>query len=70
MAMTVRINGREFSLAPDATLVAVFNVLTIPRDRQGIAIAVNGAVIPRSEWEKHRIRESDAIEVVTAAQGG
>ena len=38
--------------------------------RRGIAVAVNGEVVPRSRWARRAIRGGDAIEVVGASQGG
>lgn len=36
----------------------------------GVAIAVNGAVIPRSSWAEHELSDGARVELVTAAQGG
>jgi sulfur carrier protein len=36
----------------------------------GIAVAVNDEVIPRSYWKEHIINENDQILVITATQGG
>ena len=38
--------------------------------RTGIAVAVNGRVVPRSGWNEWRIDDGDDIEVVGAVQGG
>ncbi len=35
-----------------------------------LAIAVNGEVIGRSEWEKVRLADGDAVEMVKPIQGG
>ena len=37
---------------------------------RGIAVALNGVVIPRSQWQATIIEEEDSVEVVTAAAGG
>lgn len=37
---------------------------------QGVAVAVNGAVVPASSWRSTRLSPSDVVEVVTAYQGG
>ncbi len=68
--MKVHINGQEKNLPQNATVLHVLDVLNIPHDRQGIAVAVQGAVVPRSTWTSQHIQDGDAIEVVTAAQGG
>ena len=36
----------------------------------GIAVAVNAAVVPRSGWAAAQLADGDAIEIVTATQGG
>lgn len=68
--MQVQINGKPYTLNIEATIVDALQALKIPEDRQGIAIAVRSAVIPRSEWKAHTLKKDDVIEVVTAAQGG
>jgi len=37
---------------------------------KGIAVAVNGEVVPRSAWETTGLHPGDRVEVLTAAQGG
>ncbi|WP_375466333.1 sulfur carrier protein ThiS [uncultured Methylobacterium sp.] len=37
---------------------------------QGIAIALNGRVIRRRDWEATAIRDGDRVEIVRAMQGG
>lgn len=36
----------------------------------GIAVALNGEVVPRAGWEAHRLNDGDDLEVITAMQGG
>lgn len=36
----------------------------------GVAVAVDGAVVPRSQWATTRLRPGSAVEIVTAVQGG
>jgi sulfur carrier protein len=38
--------------------------------RRGVAVAVNGEVVPRSTWATASLRDGDRVEVFTAAQGG
>ena len=37
---------------------------------RGVAVAVNGEIVPRSEWDKTVVPEGADIEIVTAAAGG
>jgi len=63
----VRLNGVDIDDGAE-TLVDVLD-RHVPI-RHGIAVAVNGEVIPRSEWAQCQLQKSDVIEVVTAAAGG
>jgi sulfur carrier protein len=38
--------------------------------RRGMAVAVDAAVVPRSEWSTTRVGEGARVEIVTAVQGG
>lgn len=66
--MTVTLNGLTLDLE-DATTVA-----GLVRDRSlpvpGIAVAVNGSVVPAADWPGTALRDGDVVEVVTARQGG
>ena len=42
----------------------------IDTDRRGIAVALNGSVIPRAAWGETALRPGDSIEIVRAMQGG
>jgi len=65
----VRLNGSEQSVAAAtvAELVAELRIVGAPR---GVAVAVNGAVVPRASWTARGLAEGDEIEVVRATQGG
>jgi len=36
----------------------------------GLAVAVNNAVIPRSQWEKKQLNLNDNVLIIQATQGG
>lgn len=36
----------------------------------GVAVAINGAVVPRSQWSTTVLQPGDRIEIVGAVQGG
>ena len=46
----------------------------VPPDRleaaRGVAVAVNGEVVPRSEWEGFALSDGMRVEVLRAVQGG
>ena len=66
--MTVTVNGRAMKL-PDGGDVAAL-VAELTDARRGVAVAVNGEVVPRSAWADTGLTEGDQVEVLTAAQGG
>jgi sulfur carrier protein len=66
--MNVIVNGEPAELADGATTAAAVRLLTSAVS--GIAVAVNGEVVRRSEWESTRLADGDQIEVLTAVQGG
>lgn len=62
--MRICVNGQPRSVEPGATLRDL-----VPASR-GVAVALNGVVVPSGSWEKTPVSENDAVEVVTAHQGG
>ncbi len=68
--MTVELNGERVQLPATATVAAAVERLGAERSRRGIAVAVDGEVVPRSEWETTELVEGQRVEVVGAIQGG
>lgn len=66
--MKVRLNGSDRTLGEDATVADV--VATLTTAPTGVAVAVNGEVVPRGSWSGSKLRDGDRVEVLTAAQGG
>jgi sulfur carrier protein len=64
----VAVNGEARELAAQTALPDL--VSTLSAAGTGIAVAVNGEVVPRSAWAEVVLRDGDAVEVVTAVQGG
>jgi sulfur carrier protein len=66
--MRLTVNGRELVEGDALSVADLVERLTMAR--RGVAVAVNGTVVPRSTWETSRLADGDAVEVLTAAQGG
>jgi sulfur carrier protein len=66
--MTVFVNGEQRSLRDGATVADV--VATMGRGGRGIAVAVNGEVVARSQWPGTQLTENDRVEVLEAIGGG
>ena len=39
-------------------------------DRRGVAVALDGDVVPRSTWDSTEVADGARIELVAAVQGG
>ncbi len=68
--MTVELNGRRVNLADGATVATAIEASGAFSDRRGVAVAVDGEVVPRSEWDRTALAEGQRIEVLAAIQGG
>ena len=67
--MRVRVNGDERELAPGTTVAVVVRALGAEPAR-GVAVAVDGEVVPRSAWERTVVGDGQELEVLRAGQGG
>lgn len=69
MTTEIRINGETEPLAA-GTLEALLAEKAVDTGRRGIAVALNGAVVPRSAWAATALHPGDSVEIVRARQGG
>jgi sulfur carrier protein len=65
----VELNGSRADLEQGATVADAVEATGADSDR-GVAVAVDGEVVPRSEWETTRLEDGQRVEVLRAAQGG
>ncbi|MBO3732564.1 MULTISPECIES: sulfur carrier protein ThiS [Glycomyces] len=63
--MSIEVNGE----AREGIATITDAVAAVTSARRGIAVALNGEVVPRSEWDRP-LADGDAVEVLTATQGG
>jgi thiamine biosynthesis protein ThiS len=68
--MTVYVNGEERSVGDGATVADIVASLGRARGARGVAVAVNGVVVVRSEWSGTKLTENDRVEVLEAIGGG
>jgi sulfur carrier protein len=66
--MIVTINGAPHDLSDGTSLADAVSLLTA--SATGVAAAINGAVVRRTEWEGTGLADGDSVEVITAVQGG
>jgi sulfur carrier protein len=65
--MIVTVNGMPAEVSPDATVAELVRSRT---DARHVAVARNGEVVPRGEWETTRLAAGDEVEVLAAVAGG
>jgi sulfur carrier protein len=65
----ISVNGAPREVSAGTRLVEVLDRSTgdLPR---GVAVAVNGAVVPRAKIGQIELTEGARVEIVTAVQGG
>lgn len=68
--MIIELNGRPVELRAGATVADAVIDAGADRERRGVAVAVDGEVIRRAEWDETRLRPDQRVEVVRAIQGG
>jgi sulfur carrier protein len=66
---SIRVNGQDEPLAV-ATLAALLAEKAVDTGQRGIAVALNGAIVPRAAWPQTPLRAGDNVEIVRARQGG
>ena len=66
----ITVNGERADVRAGQTLGDVLSQLGLALSAQGVAIAVDGEVVTRSEWATFELSEHAHVEVLTAMQGG
>jgi sulfur carrier protein len=66
--MNVEVNGNRQVVSDGTTLAMLIEQLA--GSTRGSAVAVDGEVIPRSQWSSVELRAGQRVELITAVQGG
>ena len=66
----ITVNGTEAQLPAGARIADVLDELGVEPGRRGVAIAIDGEVVPRTQWDTTSLAEDARVEVVQAIQGG
>jgi sulfur carrier protein len=68
--VNVTLNGEPHRLGERAGLADAVAASGAEPGGRGIAVAVDGEVVPRGEWDGFELRDGQRIEVLQAVQGG
>ncbi len=66
--MKVFVNNEAKEFDGKRTVSQLIEVLGL--SRKGMALAVNNAVVSKSDWEKFKLNENDKVTIIKATQGG
>lgn len=65
----ISVNGHDVPLRA-ATVSDFLAQQAVEIGPRGVAVALNGSVVPRSAWSETSLKPGDYIEIVRAMQGG
>jgi sulfur carrier protein len=66
--MTVLVNGEPREVEDIVTVAEI--VRTFTAEERGVAVALDGEVVPRGEWATTLVTAGRSVEVLRAVQGG
>jgi sulfur carrier protein len=65
----ITVNGKPRTVE-SANVRELLERLGYDAERRGIAVALNGQLLPRGGWGEQRVNDGDELEIVGAVQGG
>lgn len=65
---SIELNGEQRHIAPNTTLGGLLDELGVPRD--GVAIAIDGEVVPRTLHDQTVLIRGMRVEIIRAVGGG
>lgn len=70
LAVRIELNGEARELPVPATLADAVREAGVDSGGRGVAVALEGVVVPRGEWGRTELRDGQKVEVLAAIQGG
>ena len=65
--MKIRLNSKELETSA-TTISELVKELALPY--QGVAVAVDNCLVPRTEWNDFKLSENISLLIIKAASGG
>jgi len=66
--MMISINNKQMDLPKNITVSSLLEILGI--ESKFIAVEINMAIIPKSEFESYKLQENDNVEIINPVGGG
>ncbi len=67
--MEITVNQKNYQVSAHCNVKYLFNAV-LNQSAQGLAIAINQTIIPKTQWESHFLQSGDQIIIIKATQGG
>ncbi|WP_439845525.1 sulfur carrier protein ThiS [Aeromonas veronii] len=68
MTLTILLNDKAQPLTAGQSVADLLAAQDV--NPQGVAVALNGAVLPRGRWAEIRLNDGDELHLFTAIAGG
>lgn len=69
--MEINVNGQPMTIDDGATVATLVEILCEDnKSGAGIAVAVQGTIVPKAEWEARKLTPSSDVILIKAAYGG
>lgn len=68
--MELKINQQIKNFNAESLSIQSLLDLEIPQKQNGIAVAINNTVVPKTKWNEFFVSENDDILLISATQGG
>ena len=68
--MRVVLNGDPRVLTDGASVRDAVVAAGAPEEGRGVAVALDGEVVPRAEWHSTQLNDGGRVEILNAVQGG
>ncbi|MCP1339563.1 sulfur carrier protein ThiS [Idiomarina sp. M1R2S28] len=66
--MRVQVNDKHFEITEKTNLSQLLSAQNI--DTSAVAVAMNGQIIHREQWQQTELKDNDTITLVQAVAGG
>lgn len=72
--MKIKMNGEDYIHPDEDCTLSQVLIVYLSRENieqvRGIAVAMNGSLVRKTDWRNILVEEGDELEVLTATQGG
>ena len=68
--MNIQVNGKAHTLDSEQNVAELVFEFSGSVETQGVAVAINGQIVRRTDWQTRTLRDNDEVEVLRAVSGG